>query len=172
MLHFWRENIFQDKQFGFNNALLNFIMVLSLLIILFSCQKCTMQLYRCCPWLDSLISQHIIQQNRVNVKISDQSKVKYFPGISAFWIPFFIYINYLCEGSFKGNLALFPDDTTLFCKANMLEELKLEMQNHLNPLNWWFTKTTWWCGPKTKYIIFNTSRKPFFSNQLKYHAKR
>lgn len=33
---------------------------------------------------------------------------------------FLIYVNNLCNGSFKGNLVAFADDTALFYKADSL----------------------------------------------------
>ena len=78
-------------------------------------------------------------------------------------------MNELCNGSFKGSLVAFADDTALFYKSNSLDQLYADMQSDLTSLRWWFTKSCMIMSPKTKYIIFNVSRTIKFPNELKYH---
>lgn len=82
---------------------------------------------------------------------------------------FLIYINDFCNGTFKGNLTSFADDTAL---CYVYSDLNL-MENHINydlkAIQWWFTENKMCLNvDKTKYINFSLRRKFYFNDYLLY----
>jgi hypothetical protein len=124
-------------------------------------------------WFSSYLSGRS-QRTKVGRITSEQGLIEHgIPQGSVLAGPLFlIYVNSLCNGSFRGKLVSFADDTALFYKADTIELLFQNMQYDVNALRWWFTNNYMVMSPKTKYILFNLTRCVKFPLPLKYHKVR
>lgn len=102
---------------------------------------------------------------------SDPAEIQYgIPQGSVLSGPLFlIYINSLCEGSFKGSLVAFADDIALLYARKNIKDTQDHMEKDLRGLHWWFTTNYMEMSSKTKFIIFNASHHKHEIPDLKYH---
>ncbi len=108
-------------------------------------------------WFESYLTNRR-QCVKINHTYSKMGYIKYgvTQGSVLGAILFLVYINDLCNGNFIGNLTSFADDTALSYVKNNWAEVKHDIQQDLDALQWWFTMNHMLLSPeKTKYITFN-----------------
>lgn len=121
-------------------------------------------------WFSSYLSGRK-QRVKVGEHLSDEVEIIHgIPQGSVLSGPLFlIYVNSLCNASFKGNLTAFADDTSLFYRSSSIQELQNTMQSDINLLRIWFTDNFLVMSPKTQALVFNLSSQNRFELSLKYH---
>lgn len=82
---------------------------------------------------------------------------------------FLIYVNDLCNGSFRGKLTAFADDLAITYRASSYFLLQNNIQNDLHLIRYWFDKNYMVLSDKTKIQIFDLKNRHSFVNPCIFH---
>lgn len=116
------------------------------------------------------------QKDRVNGVEGSSAEIKYgVPQGSVLEdILFIVYINNLCNRTFKGEITVSTDNTAFLYKADSIAELFSQISEDLRYLQLWFSKTFLVISEvKTNYILFHfkKNKKYMLENVVYYYTE-